>query len=161
MCSTGVRQVGQSVWMNQVGSTETPWCGTPPDRAAVEALWAAVAAGSVAREVAHDWSVPWVEDDARSDDTMVNTAMAHLHGFDMVSRDPDRPSLLHHGPPGVYYRTLEQVQQDLDHWRRECSKFDQDPAAWRAERLALARAAVEAYGRGAFPDPLTRFESDL
>jgi hypothetical protein len=115
-----------------------------PDRRVVERTWAAVADGSLAREVVHEWSVPWVEGDADPfPDVMVNRAMTSLHGFDMAASDPARPSLLHHGPPGCYYRTLDDVRAGLEGWRAECVEHDADPDAWIAGRRVMARALIE------------------
>ena len=103
-----------------------------------------MADGSLRRELAHEWSVPWVEGDAEpSSDVMVNRAMTSLHGFDMASSNPERPSLIHHGPPGVYYRTLDDIRVGLVEWRAECVDYDSDPEGWRVARLALARAVIE------------------
>ena len=112
------------------------WFGLSPDRAAV-------AGGSLPREAVHDWTVSWVEGGVGPlPDVMVSRAMTSLHGFDMAASDPSRPSLLHHGPPGVYYRALAEVQAELDAWRGECAEYDTDPDAWRASRMTLARAAM-------------------
>jgi hypothetical protein len=110
----------------------------------VERVWAAVADGALAREIAHDWTVPWVEGNAEpSTDAMINRAMAWLHGFDMAVSDPARPSATHHGPPGTYYRSLDEIRSLLDVWLAECVDYDADPEAWMTSRLALALAAID------------------
>jgi hypothetical protein len=119
------------------------WYGDVPDRSIIERAWVAVADGSLARETVHEWTVPWVEVDATpSLDLMVGLAMTSLHGYDLAVRDPTRPTLLGHGAPGAYLRTLGEVQTELDSWRAECVTYDLDPEAWRARRMAVARAAI-------------------
>lgn len=88
--------------------------------------------------------MPWVEGDAEPlPDVMVNGAMTSLHGFDMASDSPERPWLVHHGPPGVYYRTFEDIRVGLEAWRADCLEHDSDPEGWRAARMTLARAVIE------------------
>ena len=79
----------------------------------------------------------------RAPDAMVGYAMTHLHGFDLAASDPLRPMLLHHGPPGSYFRSLADVRSELEAWRAACAAYDADPEAWTANRLAIARAFVE------------------
>jgi len=122
---------------------DSVWFEGVPDRATVSAGWAAVADGSVAREVAHEWSVRWVEGDERASDPLIQMAMYHFHGFDMVGVDARRPTK-QSGPPESYYRSLIDIEADHDWWRTEYDDFDKDPAAWRVRRTAASRAAIAA-----------------
>ena len=125
-------------------AVQQAWWGGNPDRSTVEAAWTAVAGGSLPREVAHDWSVPWVEGDKRVSDTVVRQAMYYLHGFDM-KRDARGSSTRQDPVPSLpYYRSSQDVEADLTFWRAQCVEFDKDPAAWRNRRVAAARAAIEA-----------------
>jgi hypothetical protein len=66
----------------------------------------------------------------RQPDMMVMTVLQHLHGFDMTF-DPPRPTVLRHGPPGEYYRTLDEIADEYSRWRRNCEEFDRDPDRYR------------------------------
>lgn len=114
-----------------------------PKRSEVEAAWRAVLAGELSREDGHAWAARWVEaiDTPRSHDRMVNLGLLYLHGFDMASR-PESPNLIHHGRPGEYRKSWAEIASDLDEWLATCREYDRDPVAWRAEKVAAAKAAA-------------------
>ena len=117
-----------------------------PTRPTVERVWRAVAAGAKSREDAHDWTVPWVEGEAgheRPGDLMVETGLQHVHGLDMAYC-PETPHLIHHGPPGIYVRTLEVVRVDLESWLDACREHDDDPVEFILCRQELARLSIRA-----------------
>jgi hypothetical protein len=116
-----------------------------PDRAEVEAKWEAVIDGRLTREEVHDWAEPFVLDE-RSDDMMVLTALQQLHGFDLTGdRSGDPFKVTHHGPPGQYIRSIEEVAAQLTKWRNRCVEYDADPASYlqRARDAAVRRIAEE------------------
>lgn len=88
---------------------------------------------------------------------MAASALQVLHGFTLAS-DPETPNLVHHGPPGVYRKSLADIRSDLEYWEQNCREFDADPVTYKAKRLELARAYVEAERRAqglADPSPVT------
>lgn len=115
-----------------------------PTRDEVGAAWHGLLDGSLTREKVHDWAVPWVEgaEVGQPPDGLVESAMQTLHGFTMTF-DPATPHLVHHGPPGTYLKSAADMRSDLDRWERACCEHDQDPAGWRAERLAVAQAYLD------------------
>lgn len=74
---------------------------------------------------------------------MILTALQSLHGFTMAF-DPATPHLVHHGPPGTYVRTLDEIRSELARWEARCAEYDRDPQAWRAKQLEIAHAYVAA-----------------
>src|SRR5437660_783650 len=102
------------------GATSPEW----PSRTEVEQRWQALVDGIAAREDVHDWAVTWVEGESGPcRDAMVPFAMQYLHGFDMT-HDPDAPSLISHGPPGTYVKSMDDIRTDLAYWRRNCREYD-------------------------------------
>ncbi|WP_040778651.1 hypothetical protein [Nocardia pneumoniae] len=101
-----------------------------PRRSEIEEVWLQVIAGGMTREVAHDWVVPWVENDdpdwVRPDDVMVEAGLLYLHGLDMT-RDSDAPNLISHSGPGLYVLSEAEVAARLDHWLGKCREYDSDP----------------------------------
>ncbi len=61
--------------------------------------------------------------------------MAHL---------PETPHLIHHGPPGIYVRTLDMIRADLEAWLDDCREYDEDPVRYLHVRHERARAAIRA-----------------
>lgn len=95
-------------------TSDKPW----PSVAEVEAKWVALVRGTLTREQVHEWTIPWVEGDGAG----WNRGLGHvedgvqtLHGFSM-SYDPATPHLIHHGPPGVYVKTKEDIVAELARW---------------------------------------------
>jgi len=121
-----------------------------PSRSTVEAVWRAVANGERTREDAHVWTLRWVEPwvDGSSPDpgpgeVMVESGLQNIHGFSMAY-NPESPHLIHHGPPGIYVRTLDMVRADLEMWIDECRRYDENPEEFRHLAWELARPYVEA-----------------
>ena len=116
-----------------------------PTRAEVDDLWAAVAAGRLSREAAHDWAEPRMFADVPSDDAMVMSALQNIHGLDMTYGSADE-RLVGHGPPGSYLRSLDEVRAELEHWRARCLEFDQDPDGFRERNVARTRQYLQKEG---------------
>lgn len=93
-----------------------PW----PTRDEVLEVWSGLLGGRLDRESVHEWTVPWIEfSPGIAPDPMVKSALYSLHGYDSAY-NPGTPHLVHHGPPGVYIRTMEEIEQELDRWRAAC-----------------------------------------
>ncbi|HEY8720848.1 hypothetical protein [Pengzhenrongella sp.] len=75
--------------------------------------------------------------------TMVEPGLQHIHGLSMAY-NPESPHLIHHGPPGIYVRTLDMVRADLEKWIDECRRYDENPEEFRHLAWELARPYVEA-----------------
>ncbi len=126
---------------HSVAMTEPNW----PSRSEIKARWFAILDGSCSREDVHGWTVPWVEGEGPSfppTDTMVGTALQMLHGFTMAFNTAT-PHLIHHGPPGFYVRSLDDIRDDFDCWRRDCDEFDADPDLYRERRRTAARKLAD------------------
>jgi hypothetical protein len=103
-----------------------------PDRHLVRAVWEAVIEGRTSRESAHSWSTTWMERAiTRPKDLMVAVAIDHIHGFDMASL-PHSPGLVHHGGPGVWIRSIDEILRDYRSWLLKCTNYDLDPVGWSA-----------------------------
>ena len=99
------------------------------------------------REEVHNWAIPWVEGcPPRCEDAMVSLAMLYLHGFTMAY-NPEARNLIHHGPPGVYVKSVVEIQADLDHWLDNCRQYDEDAQGWRERRLSMVKDAIAAERR--------------
>lgn len=94
-------------------TTPVPW----PSESDVRARWNALIEKKASREQVHDWTVPWVEGDWPSGPVprRVLTALEELHGFTMAY-DPQTPHLIHHGPPGVYVKTHQDIIDGFARW---------------------------------------------
>jgi hypothetical protein len=102
-----------------------------PTRGEIEDRWLALIEGRTSREAVHEWSAQWVEDErVHVDDLMVWNALLHLHGFDMMYR-PERPNLVHHGPPGLYAHSHQHMVDELSRWRARAADYDADPDGFR------------------------------
>ena len=131
------------VFVSDQSGNGTERSGGWPSRDEVETRWREVLDGSRSREEVHDWTVPWVEGDlgaGPAEDGMVSGALYTLHGFTMAYL-PETPNLIHHGPPGMYVKSMEQIQLDLDRWLHNCAEHDRDPEGYRSRQIALASAA--------------------
>jgi hypothetical protein len=117
-----------------------------PQRGEIERRWRALVDGSMTREEVHEWTLPWVEpwaggyEDGPWPD-MTYGALQNLHGFDSAYM-PETPNLIHHGQPGTYDKSREDIQRELDAWLSACNRYDHDPEAYRAEQSASAEAAI-------------------
>ncbi|MFN8167525.1 MAG: hypothetical protein U0S36_01930 [Candidatus Nanopelagicales bacterium] len=116
-----------------------------PDRAQIDAVWSRVADGTLSREEAHAWAEPFVLADTPSEDVMVMSGLQSIHGLDMTERSEDG-TLIGHGPPGPYVRTLEEVRDVLDNWRARCLEWDADPVAAQARNTARTREYLQQHG---------------
>lgn len=99
-----------------------------PSRDDVTSRWIALIEGLVTREEVHDWTVPWVEGEGDvvgpPSDVMVGTALQNLHGFTMAYL-PETPNLIHHGPPGIYVKSLDDIKGAFEWWLGRCREWDQ------------------------------------
>lgn len=95
-----------------------------PRREEIERRWRALLDGSMTREEVHKWTLPWVEpwvdgyEDGPWPDGMINGALQTLHGFSMAYL-PETPNLIHHGPPGDYLKSHDDIQREFDAWLSE------------------------------------------
>lgn len=53
---------------------------------------------------------------------MVVTGLDYIHGLDMAYSDV--PHLVHHGKPGTYLLTIEEVGDRFAHWLALCADYD-------------------------------------
>ena len=123
----------------------------PPTRGQIVSRWLALIEGRTSREAVHEWSAQWVEDqDAHVGDPMVWNALLHLHGFD-TAYQPERPSLVRHGPPGLYVHSHQHIVAELSRWRTRSADYDADPDGFRrrARDNIEARLAVDGSARRA------------
>lgn len=114
--------------------------GSSPSRIDVAAQWMSVVAGTLTREEAHAWTLPWVEgDDTGVYDPMVLNGLQHLHGLGL-KHDPMNPGLVSHGRGPAYVQSDLDVVEALAHWQADCARFDANPV----EYVKLARARANA-----------------
>ncbi|MET8438121.1 hypothetical protein ABZV61_36405 [Streptomyces sp900116325] len=121
----------------------------PPGRVEVAAQWHALAQGEVTREAMHAWAVPWAEGEgalADFEDPLVETALQHLHGFDLC-QDPGRPSVVWHGTSGEgeWYHSLDDITGGLIRWQENCALYDADPQGWLHMVRERARAFIQTH----------------
>lgn len=79
---------------------------------------------------------------------VVSLGLTYLHGADLRASPAQQgsdleASLLRHEGEGAYYRSMKNLQADLDYWRGEVALFRRDPEVWRSRRLAKARELVQ------------------
>lgn len=110
--------------------------GPQCDRARVEAFWRSLLNGTTSREEAHAATVPWMEGSLLVADPMTLGGLQWLHGADQAF-DSD-PAVVHHGLPGTYVRTREELRQAFEAWVADCRSYDRDPVAWMAAMRAQA-----------------------
>jgi len=72
---------------------------------------------------------------------MVGSALQYLHGFTMAFL-PETPHLIHHGPPGEYVKSKEDIRVEFNRWQERCAEYDEDPEGYRQRALARGRTAV-------------------
>jgi len=93
-----------------------------PTRAAVNEVWRAVITGEWSRELAHDWTVPWVEGPAGHwppCDQVIEGALQSLHGLDLTAA-PTAPNLIYHGGPRPYVLSAGEVRRRFGQWQQRC-----------------------------------------
>ena len=102
-------------WQSSRVTSDSTW----PSEGDIEAQWVALIKGERTREQVHEWTIPWVEGDAPGWHEGLRhiflTGLTTLHGFSMA-HDPAAPRLVHHGPPGVYVKTDEDIAAGLARW---------------------------------------------
>ncbi|GAA2998346.1 hypothetical protein [Actinokineospora diospyrosa] len=90
-----------------------------PTRDAVARMWRGVLDGTISRDAAHEWAAPWVEGELLVEDVMTDSALQHLHGFDMVWVDEAR-TIVQHGGAGTPVHSLAHIEITLETWRTNC-----------------------------------------
>jgi hypothetical protein len=116
----------------------------PPTRSEIDEWWQGIIEGRVTREAAHAWAEPLMfAEYSTQPDLMVMSALQSLHGFDMTFDPPDR-NVIRHGPPGEYYRTIDEIAADYKRWRSKCEEVDRDPDGWRQRARERAEQVIAA-----------------
>lgn len=111
-----------------------------PDREAVSSWWTGLIEGRLTRETVHNWAAQWVESETASmDDTMVMTALQHLHGFGL-ERNSTRPSLTSHSGHGSRVHSDQHIAEQFTRWTRACGHYDADPEEYSRQRREEGRA---------------------
>jgi hypothetical protein len=104
-----------------------------PTRQEIEEVWTRLEAGSLDRQSAHEWAVPWVEEfDHLINDPMVLSAVQTLHGFIMRKQVGSNRSA------EKYLFSDADIAIEHRAWKADCETYDKNPGAWRAAQLEVA-----------------------
>ena len=134
-----------------------------PTRGDVATWWRQLIAGTLDREEVHELVARWVEGSDQIEDVIVELGVQHLHGFDLSRPVGSSRVLLQHGGGAnrEYVKSAAEVAVQFERWQQDAREFDENPVAWRRDRLSRLHRTLLREGRPQEANRIARVLSEL